>query len=214
MDFNQTVKVITKDNEIKEYKEGFIGAYHLIAYECVCEHTDENDCDEDECYNELELMLSVFFDKYKKFIGICINNESKDHLNIILDYIDEMDKNLENYDILLELKNIDGIEYTIDLDEDTDKDTLENLDSNFLKVFEKEKGNLVKNHIEEFGEYYLEIMNKPFVKISSKVYDFSDEIGLLADILNRPITKDEVNYICKELKNIVLGYLTHIQLGY
>lgn len=194
MEINQTIKVFTKYYEIKEFTQGFIGKYHLDEY---------------------NLDLNLFFDEYKEFVGICINDNSKERLDIIQNHINNIQYSLYDFIPQFELKNINGITYLAELSsEESIFDNIDDISEDFLEAFEKEKGHLAKENILLFKSYYSDIAKSEFLSGSrSKIFDFSSESDYIANIIGRTINLHEYKYLSNELKNIINGYIEFERLS-
>lgn len=216
MKFNQKTRVLMENGEIKEFTEGYISYTNLNAWNhnCTCELGKNEQCSNEDCYEDFDFSVTIFFDKDKDFQGVCINNESKDDLDMIGKFIHNVCANFDTCYPLLKMCNYEGIIYTIDLS-DCEDFTSEDISTEFKSVFTKHKKAMLENHIEDFEDYYTGIFYNSFKKLRNEIYDFSTEsVMLYEDLGNRHPNKAEYQYMSSELRNIVAGYIEHKALGY
>ena len=221
MKFNQIIKVLMENGEVKEFKEGYITFTYLTPWNhnCTCDLDDNEECLNDDCYEDFEFNITAFYDKNMNFQGICVNNESKDNLELIGRFMHDIPGTCEDAYPLLKVCYYEGIVYTIDLS-DEDKSQLEdaiseNISDEFINVFNEHKKSLLENHIEDFESYYIDIFHDPFKNLRKEIYDFSTESAMLYEHLGkRHPNKSEYEYLSSSLRDIVAGYIEHKALGY
>lgn len=221
MKFNQKTRVLMKNGEIKEFTEGYITSIYLTPWNhnCTCELGENETCSNEDCYEDFEFYVTAFFNNNKEFQGVCINNESKDNLELIGRFMHDMPADCEDAYPLLKVCHYEGIIYTIDVSNDevseSENPSSKEISDEFKSVFVKHKKAMLENHIEDFEDYYTAIFRSKSNVLSNEIYDFSTESGMLyEDLGNRHPNKAEYQYMSSELRNIVAGYIEHKALGY
>lgn len=94
---NLKLKVITKDNEVKLFDKGIVGAYFYVGSPT-------------EVRNNPEYILEVFFNENKEFEGILLNDNYKHDLKDCLQYIieSEVSQDIREYELLRSISVINN----------------------------------------------------------------------------------------------------------